>query len=187
MRLGMISVLSTSLALICLPRPAASQFVPASPQRPQAFFRRLPSPANLLRFPSDAESGGVGPFAGLRNAPQILPWSLSNGANGQEEASAMGVQSPTKTGRCAHILVYKAPTMDAKMIIEAPKAFSSDMPKLEGLQACCEDFRGGVAIPQWGPFLGPQRVGVLHLKPRIQLYPFWPQSSTREGHSSRIP
>ena len=187
MRTRMVSALSTSLALICLPRPAAAQFIPASPRRPQASFRKLPSPANLSQFPGGAESGAVASFTGLRNAPTNVPWPLRNWGNQQEGAGAMGVQSPAETGRCAHILIYRASAVDSKIIIESPKELPSDMPRLEGLQACSEDFRGAMAIPQLGPFVGPGRIGTLEPRLGIQLYPFRPQSSTRQGLSGRIP
>jgi hypothetical protein len=185
MRIGTVSALCTSLALICLPRPAAAQFIPASPQRPQASFRKLPSPASLSESLSGAESRGGRSIASLINAPADVPWSLRNWAHQQEEAGAMGVPSPAETGRCAHILIYRAPIMDSKIIIKAPDA--SDMPKLEGLQACSEDFRGVVAIPQLGPFVGPGRIGLLDRKLEMQIYPLRPQSSTRERLSGRIP
>ncbi len=187
MRIGIASVLSTSLALICLSRPAAAQFIPASPQRPQASFRKLPSPANLSQLPIAVESGRSGSFPGLRNVPADLPWSLRNWANQQEGAGAMRAQSPTETSRCAHILIYRAPAMDSRMIIEAPKEFPSNMPKFEGLQACSEDFQAVMAIPQLGSFVGSGRIGLLDPRIRIQLYPLRPQSSTREGLSGRIP
>ena len=187
MRIGIVSVLSTSLALICLPRPAAAQFIPASPRRPQASFRKLPSPANLSQFPSAAESKDVASLTSLRNAPAELPLSLRNWTNQQEGAGAIGVESPAETNQCAHILIYRASAVDSKIIIESPKELPSDMPRLEGLQACSEDFRGAMAIPQLGPFVGPGRIGTLEPRLGIQLYPFRPQSSTRQGLSGRIP
>jgi hypothetical protein len=187
MRIGMVSVLSTSLALICPPPPAAAQLIPGGPQQPQASFRKLPSPANLSQFQSGAESGSVGSFTSLRNAPADLPWSLRNWANQQEGADATRVPSAAETSQCAHIVVYRAPTMDSKMIIEAPKESPSDMPKLQGLHACCEDFRGAMGIPPLGPFVAPRRMGGLVLRPGVQLYPFRPQSGTQQGRSGRIP
>jgi hypothetical protein len=187
MRMGMVSVLSTSVALIYLPGPAAAQLIPGGPQQPQASFRKLPSPANLLQFRSSAESGSVGSLPSLRNAPADLPWSLRNWVNQQEGADATRVPTAAETSQCAHILIYRPPARDSKMIIEAPKESLSDMPKLPGLQACCEDFRGSMGIPQLGPFIAPRRMGGLDLRPGLQLYPFRPQSGTRPGRSGRIP
>ena len=187
MRTRMVSALSTSLALICLPRPAAAQLIPGGPQQPQVSFRKLPSPANLSQFRSGAESGSVGSFTSLRSAPADLPWSLRNWANQLEAAGTTGVPSPVETGQCAHIVIYRAPTMDSKMIIVAPKESPSDMPKLQGLQACCEDFRGAMGIPQLSPFLGPRRIGPLDRKLEMKLFPFRPQLRLQEWHSGRIP
>ncbi len=187
MRIGMISVLSSYLAFICLPHPAAAQFIPGSPQGPQASFRKPPSPANLSQFPSAAESKDVASLTSLRNAPAELPLSLRNWTNQQEGAGAIGVESPAETNQCAHILIYRAPTIDSRMIMEAPKEFSNNMPKLGGLQACSLDFQGVMATPQLGPFLGPRRIRDLDPRLGIQLYPLRPQSSTREGPSGRIP
>jgi len=187
MRIGIIPVLFTSRALIPFPRPAAAQLIPAGPQRPQASFRKLPSPANLSQFPSGAESGLGGSFPGLRNAPADLPSSSRNWVNQQEGVGAMGGQPVAEPSPCAHILIYRAPIMDSKMILEAPKGLPSDMPKLEGLQASSGDFQGVMAIQLLGPFVGPRRRRVLDPRLGMQLYPLRPQSSAREGLSGRIP
>jgi hypothetical protein len=187
MRIGMVSVLSISLAFICLPHPVAAQLIPGSPQGPQASFRKPPSPANLSQFPSAAESKDVASLTSLRNAPTNLLWGLRNWGNQLEAADLTGAPSPTEASRCAHILMYRAPSMDSKMIIEAPKESLSDMPKLQGLQACCDDFRGPMGTPQLGPFVGPGRVGPLDRKLEMKLYPFRPQSNTQQGRSGRIP
>jgi len=188
MRISMVSAFSISLAWICLPRPAAAQLIPGGPQQPQASLRKLPSPGNLSQFPSGAEASGGRFFAGLRNAPADLPWSLRNWASPQEGADATRVPSAAETSQCAHILIYRPPAMDSKMIIEAAKESLSDMPKLQGLQACCEDFRGPMGIPQLGPFIAaPRRMGGLDVRPGVHLYHFRPQSSTRVPRSGRIP
>ena len=187
MRIGMVSVLSTYLAFICLPHPAAAQFIPGSPQGPQASFRKPPSPANLSQFPNAAEAKDVASLTSLRNTPTNLPLALRNSGNQLETAYATGAPSPTEASRCAHILIYRAPSMDSKMIIEASKESLSDVPKLEGLQACCEDFRGPRGIPQLGPFIAPGRRVDLDLRPGVQLYPVWPQSNTQQRRSGRIP
>jgi hypothetical protein len=137
MRIGMVSALCVLALLICSPRPAAAQSNPASPQPPQAFLGNPQPPAKLAELPKGAESAG-------------LEFHQQHAANG------MGMQAPIETSSCAHILIYKAPVVDSKMIIEVPTESTGDKPKLGGLQVCREDVRMAAMATQGRPRVAPK-------------------------------
>lgn len=161
MRIGMVSALCAVLSLICSPRSAVAQSNPPNLKPPQATLRSLPLPVKLSELPGGAESRGIASRTDLKNEPTNVVRSLRALVIHQEGASPTGIQSPTAASRCAHILIFQAPTMDSKMIIEVPRESIPNMPRLDGLQPCCEDFRRAMVIPHLVPFMGPGRIGPL--------------------------
>lgn len=148
MRIGVISGLSALLVLICFPHPATAQSSQSSPPAQALPQKLLPWLGGLSEIPMHTEAGAAASGTGLVN-----PWLQELGhraaqlgpfLNDQQEAGPQGVHSSPKTSRCAHILLYKAPALDSKMIAEVPKKSLGKMPKFEGLEACPEDFRTAV-------------------------------------------
>jgi hypothetical protein len=176
MRIGMVSALSVLLPLIYFPCPMAGQSRPASPQAAPGVPSEAGIAAKLSERPRGAESGGDEfrfYFKNgdefhfyLKNDPTKVPQINRFFSDLQERAGRNGnPQSPLGTGRCAHIVIYQAPTMDSEMIKESPRAFARNMPTFEGLQPCCRDFRRVMAIPQGALFVSPGRIGALSPNP----------------------
>jgi hypothetical protein len=156
MRMRMVSALCVLALLICSPRPAAAQSNPATSQMPQA--------PKLSDLPKSAESGAVDTRAEFTSAltSQLKTNKELFLLNGQQHAAnGMGMQAPVETSSCAHILIYKAPVVDSKMIIAVPTESTVDKPKLEGLQVCREDVRMAAMTPQRRPLVS--------LKPNLGL------------------
>jgi hypothetical protein len=149
MRIGMVSSFCAFLLWIYSPLPAVAQVGPVSEQRLRAL-----SSVKLFELPNIPVSGGVRfrtDFAiELPKAPQFDKQPHRQ----QEGVGPIGTLSPSEDIRCAHILVYRAPAVDSKMIIQVPTEFNSNMPKLGGLlQPCCGDFRGLMLSPQLAPVM----------------------------------
>lgn len=170
MRTGMVSALCVLLSLIYSPRPTAVQLNPAGPQLPQASLQKPPSPVKLSELPRGVESGDVGLSTDFTDERANVLRSLRNLVIQQEGASVAGIQSPVAASRCAHILIFQAPTVDSQMIKEAPRAFASNMPTFQGLQSCCRDFRSVMEIPQGDKFVSPGRIGALAPNPGMLLH-----------------
>jgi len=165
MRLGMVSALCVLLSLIYSPRPVAGQSKPASPQAAPGVPSEAGLAAKLSERPRAAESSGD-EFRYLRNDPTNKLQNRFFFFNDPQVARRNeNPQSPLRTGRCAHIVIYQAPIMDSEMIKESPRAFARNMPTFEGLQPCCRDFRRVMAIPQGVPFVSPGRIGALAPNP----------------------
>jgi hypothetical protein len=148
----------------------AGQIKPANPQAAPGVPSEAGLAAKLSERPRGAESGGDEfrfYFKNgdefhfyLKNDPTKVPQINRFFSDLQERAGRNGnPQSPLGTGRCAHIVIYQAPTMDSEMIKESPRAFARNMPTFEGLQPCCRDFRRAIATPQGAPFVSPGRIG----------------------------
>ena len=165
MRIGMVSALCVILPLIYSPCHMAGQSKPASPKQA---VPGVPSEAGLAaklsERPRGAESGGD-EFRYLRNDPTNKLQNRYFFNDPQVARRNENPQSPLRTGRCAHIVIYQAPTMDSEMIKESPRAFARNMPTFEGLQPCCRDFRRVMAIPQGAPFVSSGRIGALAPNP----------------------
>jgi hypothetical protein len=165
MRIGMVSALSVLLPLIYFPCPMAGQSRPASPQAAPGVPSEAGIAAKLSERPRGAESGGDEFRFYLKNDPtNTLQNRFFNDPQGRVRRNE-NPQSPLGTGRCAHIVIYQAPTMDSEMIKESPRAFARNMPTFEGLQPCCRDFRRVMAIPQGALFVSPGRIGALSPNP----------------------
>src|SRR5882762_6002769 len=175
MRIGMVSALSVLLPLIYSPCPMAGQSKPASPQAAPGVPSEAGIAAKLSERPRGAESGGDEFRFYLKNGDEFrfylkndptntLQNRFFNDPQGRARRNE-NPQSPLGTGRCAHIVIYQAPTMDSEMIKESPRAFARNMPTFEGLQPCCRDFRRVMAIPQGAPFVSPGRIGALPPNP----------------------
>ncbi len=163
MRIGMVSALWILLPLISSPRPALGQST--SPQAAPGLPSEAARAAEHSEPPRGTESGGVGRIY-LKNEPRNVLRFLNDPQGG---AGATGIHSPVEASRCAHIVIYQAPTMDSEIIKEAPRAFARNMPTFEGLQPCCRDFR--IVIPQGDlPFVSPGRIGALAPNPGMLLY-----------------
>jgi hypothetical protein len=168
MRTRIVSALCVVLPLICSPRPAAAQFNPSVPQLPQASFRKLPSPPKLSEFQRATESRPSGLRSDLRDESANVLQSLRNLLTQRESGKAIGGQSLVEARQCAHIVIFEAPNMDSQMIIEAPKELAGDMPRLQGVQACGEDFGKEVALLQAVPFVDPGKFGTLAPKAEMR-------------------
>jgi hypothetical protein len=168
MRIGMVSALCVLLPLTYSPCPAAGQSKPASPQAAPGVPSEAGLAAKFSERPKGAESGGDGFRIYLKNDPTNRLQIHRFFNDPQREPVTTGIQSPVGTDRCAHIVIYQAPTMDSEMIIESPRAFARNMPTFEGLQPCCRDFRRVMAIPQGAPFVSPGRIGALAPNPGDQ-------------------
>jgi hypothetical protein len=168
MRIGMVSALCVLALLICSPRPAAAQSNPASPQTSHAFLQNEPSAPKLSDLPKSAESGAVDFRQDSKSAPTNALELRTNKKlfllDGQQHATnGIGMQAPIETNSCAHILIYKAPAVDSKMIIEVPTESTGDKPKLGGLQVCREDVRMAAMATPGRPRVAP--------KPDLSLLP----------------
>ena len=173
MRLGM--ALCVLLSLIYSPGPVAGQSKPASPQAAPGVPLEAGLAAKLSERPRGAESGGDEFRFYLRNGDGFRIYLKNDPANKlqiyrffndpQGGLGSTGIQSPPRTGRCAHIVIYQAPIMDSEMIKESPRAFARNMPTFEGLQPCCRDFRRVMALPQGAPFMSPGRIRTLAPNP----------------------
>jgi hypothetical protein len=164
--MGMVSALCVLLLLICSPQPTAAQSTPLNSNLQQPSLENSAPPAKLFELPRDSASRGFGGRTFLTNDPTIRQRVEKFLSDQQEGTGAMGIQSPVAASGCAHILIYEAPSVDSKMIIEVPKEFNSNMPKLEGLQPCLGDLRK-LVIPQLAPLNGSGRIGQLAPKPEV--------------------
>ncbi len=171
MRIGIASALCVILPLIYSPCPVAGQSEPASPQAAPGLLSEAGLAAKLSERPRSSESGGDDFRIYLKNHPTNKLQINRFFSDPQRGPGATAIQSPVGTGRCAHIVIYQAPTMDSEIIKEAPRAFANNMPTFDGLQPCCRDFRSRVmAIPQGAPFVSPGRIGALAPNPVTLLY-----------------
>jgi hypothetical protein len=164
MRIRMVSALCVLLPLIYSPRPAAAQFNPSLPPIPQAFARKLPSPAKLSELQTGGNSGGVATDAELMSKLRSLV--QQRGAKRRQETNPMEILSLGEGNKCAHIDIIQARDVDAKMIKEVPKDFASNMPMWQGLQSCFRDFLGITVIPRAAPLVNPGQIWNWPLKPR---------------------
>jgi hypothetical protein len=156
MRIGMVSALCVLLPLIYSPCPVAGQIKPANPQAAPDVPSEAGLAAKLSERPRGAESGGDEFRFYFKNDPTKVLQINRFFSDLQERAGRNGnPQSPLGTDRCAHIVIYQAPTMDSAMINESPRAFAHNMPTFEGLQPCCRDFRRVMMIPEGAPFVSP--------------------------------
>jgi hypothetical protein len=165
MRIGIVSALCALLSLIYSPSSVVGQSKPASPQAAPGVPSEAGLAAKLSERPRRAESGSGEFRFYLKNDPTNVVRSLRGLVIQQEGAGTTGIQAPVGASRCAHIVIYQAPTMDSEMIKESPRAFARNMPTFEGLQPCCRDFRRVMAIPQGAPFVSPGRIGALPPNP----------------------
>ena len=171
MRMGIVSALCVFAPLICSPRPAAAQSNPASTQMPQPFLPSLQSQVQLSELPKSADSGAVDLRAELTSAltNELRANKKLFFLNDQQQpVNGMGMEAPVETISCAHILIYKAPVVDSKMIIEAPAESTGDKPKLGGVQVCREDLRMAAMSPQTRPRVAHKpNLGLLlvHIRP----------------------
>jgi hypothetical protein len=168
----MVSALCVLALLICSPRPAAAQSNPASPQTSHPFLQNGPSAPKLSDLPKSAESGPVDfredSKSALTNDLELRTNKKLFLLDGQQHATnGIGMQAPIETNSCAHILIYKAPAVDSKMIIEVPTESTGDKPKLGGLQVCREDVRMATMTPQRPPLVPPKpSLGLLLIRIR---------------------
>jgi len=169
MRIRIVSVLWVFLPLISSPHLAAAQLNPLNSQPPQESVRKPPLPAKLSEFRRGPEAKDNEWRSDLTNDSANVLRSLRNLVIQRDGASAIGIQSPVVPSRCAHIVVFEAPDVDSKMILEVPREFASNMPTFEGLQPCCRDFHRDMAFPQLAPFEDFGRIGTLTPTPRMQL------------------
>ncbi len=170
MRKGMVSVLCVLALLICSPRPAAAQSDPAGPQMPRLLLASPQSQAKPSELPKSAESDAVDTQAEFTNAftnDLRTNKKLSFLSDRSQAGNGTGMQAPMETNSCAHILIYKAPVVDSKMIIEVPTESTVDKPKFEGLQVCREDVRMATMTPQRPPLVPPKpSLGLLLIRIR---------------------
>jgi hypothetical protein len=171
MRMGIVSALCVFALLICSPHPAAAQSNPASTQMPQPFLRSLQSQVKPSELPKSTQSDAAdfrAEFSSaltneLRTNKKLLFLN-----DQQQPVNGMGMEAPVETISCAHILIYKAPVVDSKMIIEAPAESTGDKPKLGGVQVCREDLRMAAMSPQTRPRVAHKpNLGLLlvHIRP----------------------
>src|SRR5437016_2426372 len=170
MRIGMLSALCVLLPLTYSPGPAAGQSKPASPQAAPGVLSEAGRSAKLSERPRGAEFGDDVFRIYLKSDPTNKLQITRFFNDPQGGPGTTGIRSPGGTDRCAHIVIYRAPTMDSETIKESPRAFASNMPTFEGLQPCCKDFRRGMAVPQGVPFVSPGRIGALVPNPGMLLY-----------------
>jgi hypothetical protein len=162
MRIAVISGLSALLVLVCFPHPATAQSSQSSPVAQALSPGLLPWLGGPSEFPTHAQTGTAASGAdsagnpwlqaleGLGHRVQVDPFLKD-----QQESGPPGVHSSPKTNQCAHILLYKAPPVDSKMITEIPKQLLGKTPRFKGLQVCPEDVRPAVP-PQADPFAAPE-------------------------------
>jgi len=173
MRIGIVSALCALLSLIYSPSSVVGQSKPASPQAAPGVPSEAGLAAKLSERPRGTESvrfyfkNGDEFHFYLKNDPtKVLQINRFFSDLQERSRRNENPRSPLGTGRCAHIVIYQAPTMDSEMIKESPRAFARNMPTFEGLQPCCRDFRRVMAIPQGGaPFVSPGRIGALAPNP----------------------
>jgi hypothetical protein len=79
----------------------------------------------------------------------------------REVANAVETPSPVEAAQCAHIVMFPAPDVDPKMIIEAPKEAGGNLSTFEGLKACRSDYSRDVSFLQLAPNAAPWRIGAL--------------------------
>lgn len=152
MRIGMIAALCVFLPSIYYPSQALAQLNHADQKKLPPLSRKPSSSVDHSQAPKGAESGNVGDRTEIANKLLNVPRATKFLGFPEEGAGAMGFQSTLSASQCAHILVYKAPNVDSNMAKEVPREFASKMPMLDGLQPCCGDFRGVMALPQVVPF-----------------------------------
>ena len=160
---------SVLLLMTCCAVPIAAQTnSPSRPiQRLLEDFQSADKPSansssDAARSSSGNKATGQDPSAlgKAREAPRF--WQ----ENGQLRSSA-----PDAGKGCAHILVYKAPDVDAAMLQEVPKEFASNMPKLQGWpQSCCGDIRSDT-VAQVKPYNPRGKFLPVPGKPEYQLLP----------------
>lgn len=171
MRIGIVSALCAFAPLVCSPRPAAAQSNPASTVMPQPFLRSLQSQVELSELRKSADFGAVDLRAELTSAVtnELRANKRSSFLNDQQQAAhGIGMQAPVETSSCAHILIYTAPAVDSKMIIEVPAESTGGKPKLEGLQVCREDMRMAAMAPLARPAVAPKLdfgLLLIHIRP----------------------
>jgi len=145
MRIQLASALCVALLSTCSPPPAAAQSNPANTKPIQSFFAKpLADAALSARWsagPQNAEQAAAGLASDLRDA---MHRATKPFLDIQQEKSAT---EPSPCGQCAHMLIFRAPSMDEKMIIELPQDYSSPMPMYRGLLPCPQDFRGSLMTP----------------------------------------
>jgi hypothetical protein len=159
MRIRLVSALCVVLPLICSSHPAAAQFNPSIPQLPQASFRKLPSPAKLSEFQRGGDLGHRASSSDLANETTNTLRSLRYLLGQRDVANAVEKPSPVEAAQCAHIVMFPAPDVDPKMIIEVPKEAGGSMSTFEGLQACRADYSREVSFLQLPPNAGSWRIG----------------------------
>jgi hypothetical protein len=180
MRTGTVSAICVLVTSICSPHPATAQSNASSPSMLQASPQMLAALAKPFELPRRAETGSVPLRIDSANEPTnplqtwiyLLPQQNKPSAIAdqfQEELTERlkkGILPQVEASRCAHIVIFQAPTMDSEMIKESPRAFTRNMPAFEGLPPCCRDFRtamvprtfhGLIPIPPRAPFVTPRR------------------------------
>jgi hypothetical protein len=161
MRSTGISAFFFAVVLICSVRPSQAQSSPAG-----GFL----SPEALSKVPFTTDPVNS---ARASSAIQIAPGNFVLRADGRIE-NLNGLKKPLRIvvrpdrlqkNNCAHIRIVPAPEVDTKMIAPPARTFADNMPRSEGLQACCRDVREGIvpkAVPfgNFGPIgpLGPNLV-----------------------------
>jgi hypothetical protein len=161
MRIRVISALCVVLPLIYFPPPVAAQINPSVLHLPQASVRRLPSPGKLSEFQRGADLGPRASSLALANETANALRSLRYLLSQREVASAVETRSPIEAAQCGHIVMFPAPDVDPKMIIEAPKEAGGNISTFEGLQACRADYSRDVSFLQLAPNAGSWRIRAL--------------------------
>jgi hypothetical protein len=175
MRMQVASALCVVLLSTCSPRPAAAQLNPANTKPIQSFSAKPLADAKFSAGLQNAELAAAAPASKLRDElAQRARRALLDRL--QEKAAT----EPVPCAQCAHILVWKAPNIDPKMILDLPQDYSSPMPIVHGLSPCPDDFRGVLMLPQAPPqvpmplFIGPPRLRPLFLDPHKSSHPDHP-------------
>lgn len=165
MRMPMVSTLCLAFVSASFPHPAVAQVNPSDPQslqaqRPTVRQQSAPELPTLFAFQEAARTpgklfNGLGDLKSFQDPGNLLTAPLPNRPDGpgwHQDWHRYGAPPELeRCARCAHIQIYKAPDIDAKIIVgRIPYALQPllkpvppsdpDMPIYHGLQPCPEDF-----------------------------------------------
>lgn len=149
LRIPMVSTLCIAFVSACFPHPAAAQVNPGDlksfqQQRPTARPQKAPELPTLFAFQEAARTSGK-LFNGVSPNP-------TGNSGWHQDWHQLGTPSELEScAPCAHIQIYEAPDIDAKIIVERiPRRLpllpqvvppsDPDMPIYHGLSPCPKDF-----------------------------------------------
>jgi len=160
-RTATVSALCLSLSLISFPRPAAGQSNSPSPSL--TAWQIAPALRKLPDLQKDTENKGLPVGTNSTHEPGNAPQSWMNLLAQQDKPSTeqfhAGLKERLKeeilpqleSHRCAHILIFQAPKLDSKMVVEAPPSSGDNITTFKGLRPCCRDLRGLHGLPPTAP------------------------------------